>query len=74
MAAYQSISQVKQGSAKNLELEEQSRLSMAMFQSASSSQFVEGQKKAILDKGLDLQEFESYARTYDNLRQALRQK
>lgn len=45
-----------------------------MFQAPSSSQFVESQKQTVLDKGLDLQEYESYARTYDNLRQALRQR
>ena len=41
---------------------------MAMFQAPSSSQFVESQKQTVLDRGLDLQEYESYARTYDNLR------
>lgn len=45
-----------------------------MFQAPSSSQFVESQRQAVREKGLDLGEFESYARTYDNLRQALRQK
>lgn len=68
MAAYQSIGQVKQGSAKNLELEEQNNISMAVFQAQSSSQFVESQKQLVIDNGLDLQEYESYAKTYDNLR------
>ena len=39
----------------------------------SSQEFVEGHKDILAEQGLNFQDYEAYARTYDNLRQAIAQ-